>query len=334
MTPTQQLQSGIQALGLDLSAEQQTLLLAYTGLLKKWNKTYNLTALRDEAQMVSHHLLDSLTLLPYLQGAQTMLDVGSGGGQPGIPAAICRPDLNITLLDANTKKTAFLQQAVIELGLSNVRVVSGRVEAVQDLQADIITSRAFAELADFVNWTAHLLKDGGRAAVVLPDGFLFGEGIKSRIKEKLLTECNLHTIVRLPNGVFNPYTGIKTNLLFFTKGTPTKEVWFYEHQYPAGVKNYSKTRPMRIEEFAVEEAWWGSETDGFAARVENEFAWKVSLDELKARNWNLDCKNPHVGEQISHDPDQLLRDYAQLQGEISELRDQLKAVLAEALERP
>ena len=162
MTPTQQLQSGIQALGLDLSAEQQTLLLAYTGLLKKWNKTYTLTALRDEAQMVSHHLLDSLTLLPYLQGAHTMLDVGSGGGQPGIPAAICRPDLNITLLDANTKKTAFLQQAVIELGLSNVRVVSGRVEAVQDFQADIITSRAFAELADFVNWTAHLLKEGGR----------------------------------------------------------------------------------------------------------------------------------------------------------------------------
>ena len=161
MTPTQQLQSGIQALGLDLSAEQQTLLLAYTDLLKKWNKTYNLTALRDEAQMVSHHLLDSLTLLPYLQGAQTMLDVGSGGGQPGIPTAICRPDLNITLLDANTKKTAFLQQAVIELGLANVRVVSGRVEAVQDFQADIITSRAFAELADFVNWTAHLLQDGG-----------------------------------------------------------------------------------------------------------------------------------------------------------------------------
>ena len=104
MTPTQQLQSGIQALGLDLSAEQQTQLLAYTDLLKKWNKTYNLTALRDEAQMVSHHLLDSLTLLPYLQGAHTMLDVGSGGGQPGIPTAICRPDLNITLLDANTKK--------------------------------------------------------------------------------------------------------------------------------------------------------------------------------------------------------------------------------------
>ncbi|MDI9072281.1 type I restriction-modification system subunit M [Xanthomonas oryzae] len=190
------------------------------------------------------------------------------------------------------------------------------------------------ETADlFLVLIMHLLKDGGRAAVVLPDGFLFGEGIKSRIKEKLLTECNLHTVVRLPNGVFNPYTGIKTNLLFFTKGTPTKDVWFYEHQYPAGYKSYSKSKPMRIEEFAVEEAWWGSEATGFAARQENAFAWKVSFEELQRRNWNLDSKNPHVGEQISHDPDELLRSYAALQGEIGELRDQLKAVLAEALER-
>jgi type I restriction enzyme M protein len=90
---------------------------------------------------------------------------------------------------------------------------------------------------------------------------------------------------------------------------------------------------MRIEEFATEQAWWGNEADGFASREENEFAWKVSLDELKARNWNLDCKNPHIGEQISHNPDELLRNYAALQGEISDLRDQLKAVLAEALER-
>jgi type I restriction enzyme M protein len=190
------------------------------------------------------------------------------------------------------------------------------------------------ETADlFLVLIMQLLKDGGRAAVVLPDGFLFGEGIKSRIKEKLLTECNLHTIVRLPNGVFNPYTGIKTNLLFFTKGTPTKQVWFYEHQYPAGVKNYSKTRPMRIEEFAVEEAWWGSEVDGFTTRVENEFTWKVSVEELQARKWNLDCKNPHIDEQTNHNLDELLRNYASLQGEIGDLRDQLKAVLAEALER-
>lgn len=161
MNNAQKLQAGIAEMGLDIPAEQQAKLLEYVELLKKWNKVYNLTALRDESLMISHHLLDSLTLLPYITDASTMLDVGSGGGQPGIPTAICRPDLAITLLDANTKKTAFLQQAVIELGLSNVRVISGRVEAVQDFQADVITSRAFAELADFVNWTAQLLKTDG-----------------------------------------------------------------------------------------------------------------------------------------------------------------------------
>ena len=161
MDNRQKLQSGLKEMGLDLSGGQQDKLLAYVEMLKKWNKTYNLTALRDESQIISHHLLDSLTLPPYLEGAQTMLDVGSGGGQPGIPAAVCRPNLQITLLDANTKKTSFLQQAAIELELKNVRVVSGRVEAVQGLRADVITSRAFAELADFVNWTAHLLQDGG-----------------------------------------------------------------------------------------------------------------------------------------------------------------------------
>ena len=166
MDNRQKLQSGLKEMGLDLSGEQQDKLLAYVEMLKKWNKTYNLTALRDESQIISHHLLDSLTLPPYLEGAQTMLDVGSGGGQPGIPAAVCRPDLQITLLDANTKKTSFLQQAAIELKLKNVRVVSGRVEAVQGLRADVITSRAFAELADFVNWTAHLLQDGGRWAAM------------------------------------------------------------------------------------------------------------------------------------------------------------------------
>ena len=161
MDNRQKLQSGLKEMGLDLSGEQQDKLLAYVEMLKKWNKTYNLTALRDESQIISHHLLDSLTLPPYLESAQTMLDVGSGGGQPGIPAAVCRPNLQITLLAANTKKTSFLQQAAIELELKNVRVVSGRVEAVQGLRADVITSRAFAELADFVNWTAHLLQDGG-----------------------------------------------------------------------------------------------------------------------------------------------------------------------------
>lgn len=188
------------------------------------------------------------------------------------------------------------------------------------------------ETADlFLVLIIELLKHNGRAAVVLPDGTLFGEGVKTRIKERLLSECNLHTIVRLPNGVFSPYTGIKTNLLFFTKGTPTNEVWYYEHQYPAGYKSYSKTKPIRIEEFAVEKNWWGSEDNGFAARVENEFAWKVSIATLKANGYNLDQKNPHAADVISHDPDELLADYSKLQSEAQGLRDQLKNILASSL---
>ena len=181
------------------------------------------------------------------------------------------------------------------------------------------------ETADlFLVLIMHLLKDGGRAAVVLPDGTLFGEGIKTRIKEQLLETCQLHTIVRLPNGVFAPYTGIKTNLLFFTKGSPTTDVWFYEHPYPAGVKNYNKTKPMRIEEFAAEKAWW---TD----RVENEHAWKISADEIKARNYNLDIKNPHSPDLVVHDPEVLLAEYAELQLKIAATRDKLRNVLHEAL---
>lgn len=190
------------------------------------------------------------------------------------------------------------------------------------------------ETADlFLTLIIHLLKPNGRAALVLPDGFLFGEGIKTRIKEKLFEECNLHTIVRLPNGVFSPYTGIKTNLLFFTKGKKTETVWYYEHPYPDGVKSYNKTKPMRFEEFEAERKWWGSEADGFAARVENEQAWKVSIEEIKARNYNLDIKNPHTGDQVNHDPDELLKKYEQQKKEIDALRGQLKEILGEALKK-
>ena len=188
------------------------------------------------------------------------------------------------------------------------------------------------ETADlFMALIIKLLKKNGRAAVVLPDGFLFGEGMKTRLKQTLLEECNLHTIVRLPNGVFNPYTGIKTNLLFFTKGRPTETVWYYEHPYPPGYKSYSKTKPMRFEEFQAEIDWWGDEADDFKARKETEHAWPVSREEIEARNYNLDIKNPHVGEQIDHDPDELLQQYAEQQREISELRQQLKNILDQAL---
>ncbi|WP_351018357.1 N-6 DNA methylase [Shewanella sp. AC91-MNA-CIBAN-0169] len=191
------------------------------------------------------------------------------------------------------------------------------------------------ETADlFLQLIIEVLATKGRAAVVLPDGTLFGEGVKTKIKKMLMDECNLHTIVRLPNGVFNPYTGIKTNILFFTKGTPTKDVWFYEHPYPAGVKNYNKTKPMKFEEFETELEWWGNEADGFASRVENEQAWKVSIEDIIARNYNLDIKNPHVGEVISHDPQELLSDYAKQQADIQALRDQLKGILSAALSSP
>jgi type I restriction enzyme M protein len=178
-----------------------------------------------------------------------------------------------------------------------------------------------------------LLKDRGRAAVVLPDGFLFGEGMKTRLKESLLQECNLHTIVRLPNGVFNPYTGIKTNLLFFTKGQPTELVWYYEHRYPEGVTSYNKTKPIRFEEFETEIKWWGSEANGFAARVQTDQAWKVAVADIVARNYNLDIKNPHVAEQINHDPDKLLQQYQQHQNAIAGLRNQLRDILQQALDR-
>ncbi|MDF7825508.1 class I SAM-dependent DNA methyltransferase [Pontiellaceae bacterium B12227] len=193
------------------------------------------------------------------------------------------------------------------------------------------------ETADlFMALIIKLLKNHGRAAVVLPDGFLFGEGMKTRLKEKLLTECNLHTIVRLPNGVFAPYTGIKTNILFFTKKPEseqpgTKHIWFYEHPYPEGVSSYNKTKPMRFEEFQTEIDWWGAEDDGFKKRKATEQAWKVSIDDIVARNYNLDISNPHVDEAVNHDPAELLAEYSTQQGEIQNLRDELKSILATAL---
>ena len=181
------------------------------------------------------------------------------------------------------------------------------------------------ETADlFLVLIVELLKPGGRAAVVLPDGTLFGEGVKTRIKERLLTECDLHTIVRMPKGVFAPYTSIQTNVLFFTKGRPTKDIWYYEHPYPPGAKSYNKTKPMRIEEFDIEKAWWTN-------RQESERAWKVSIADIKARGFNLDIKNPNAPELTHEDPDVLLERYVQAKAAASEIRDQLRRALSEAL---
>jgi type I restriction enzyme M protein len=130
------------------------------------------------------------------------------------------------------------------------------------------------------------LKDGGRAGIVLPDGSLTGDGVKQRIRQKLLEDCNLHTIVRLPNSVFQPYASVATNLLFFTKGIPTKEVWYYEHKLPIGQKSYSKTKPIQLSEFDTLKSWWKN-------REESEVSWKVDIETIKNNGYNLDIKNPH-----------------------------------------
>jgi 16S rRNA (guanine527-N7)-methyltransferase len=187
MTVEQRLKAGVAALGLDLPEGAEAKLLAYLALLDKWNRVYNLTAVRDTERMVSHHLLDSLAAVPVLdevltraspspqpsplegEGANAMpktinvLDVGSGGGLPGIPLAISRPELQVTLIDSIAKKTAFLLQAKAELGLKNLVVVTGRVEDYRPGAGfDVITSRAFSDLKEFVTLTRHLLKPTGQ----------------------------------------------------------------------------------------------------------------------------------------------------------------------------
>jgi type I restriction enzyme M protein len=188
------------------------------------------------------------------------------------------------------------------------------------------------ETADlFLALIIRLLRPGGRAAVVLPDGSLFGEGVKTRLKEHLMEECNLHTIVRLPNSVFRPYASIGTNLLFFEKGTPTQDIWFWEHQVPEGQKAYSMTRPIRLEHLSDCAAWWGGPRR--EGRQESERAWKVSAEEVKVRGYNLDIRNPHTVAEDHGDPETLLQDLTTAEAEVAALRYQLKAILSEALAR-
>jgi type I restriction enzyme M protein len=167
----------------------------------------------------------------------------------------------------------------------------------------------------------HGSERGGRAAVVVPNGTLFGDGVAARIKEELLTEYNLHTILRLPNGVFAPYTPIPTNVLFFDRSGPTQEVWYYEHPLPEGRKNYTKTQPLQYEEFAPLLAWWKD-------RNENERAWKVPAAELLANNCNLDRKNPNAAADYEHmPPEQLVEDILAKEQRIIEILGEIRALL-------
>lgn len=187
------------------------------------------------------------------------------------------------------------------------------------------------ETADlFMALIMHLLRqDTGRAAVVLPDGFLFGEGTKTNLKRELLAEFNLHTIVRLPKGVFAPYTSISTNILFFEKGGATKDVWFFEHPYPEGYKSYSRSKPLTIDEFALEKKWWGGAAR--RGRKATEQAWKISTADIAARNYNLDCKNPHEVSVIHRDPVELMAEYKEISQQLADAQNALKAELMQAL---
>ena len=165
------------------------------------------------------------------------------------------------------------------------------------------------------------LREGGRAAIVLPDGSLTGDGVKQRIRQEFLEQCNVHTIVRLPNSVFQPYASVATNLLFFTKGEPTKEIFYWEHKLPEGQKSYSKTKPIQKKEFESLKAWWNN-------RSENEQAWKVGIDVLKNNGYNLDIKNPFVkDEEIVYSTSQLLQmlgdSFAKSESLLNELKSSL-----------
>ncbi|MFN3487665.1 MAG: N-6 DNA methylase [Emticicia sp.] len=177
------------------------------------------------------------------------------------------------------------------------------------------------ESADlFLILMIHLLKAGGRAGIVLPDGSLTGEGVKQRVREKLLKDCNLHTIIRLPQSVFAPYATVNTNLLFFDKGTPTKDIWYYEHTLPEGQKAYSKTKTIKVTEFEPIKQWWNN-------RQESEVAWKVSIDTIIERGYDLDIKNPNkVVEEVVYDRKAIISKIETNQSKIAKILEDLKVL--------
>jgi type I restriction enzyme M protein len=219
--------------------------------------------------------------LPYLLGMMNL--VLHGVGQPNV----------IRGNSLNKPITQISRAERVDVVLTNPPF-GGEEE--KSIQANFPADKQTAETAWlFLQLVIRQLKDGGRCGIVVPNGILFGDGVGARIKQQLLTECNLHTVVRLPDGVFEPYTPIPSNLLFFEKTGRTKEVWFYEIPPPEGRKKYSKTKPMRFEEFADCQAWW---TD----REENERAWRVPVAAIEAKEFNLDLRNPSRPDDLAHRP--------------------------------
>lgn len=215
----------------------------------------------------------------------------------------------------------------VDIVLTNPPFGGTEEDGIENNFPSIFRTRETADL--FLVLMMQLIKPTGRGAVVLPEGSLFGEGIKARIKERLLSEFNLHTVVRLPNSVFRPYASLGTNLLFFERGEPTTAVWFYEHRVPENQKAYSKTKPIKIEHFAACAEWWGGpHREG---RKESDLAWKVQIDEIRGRNFNLDFKNPNSREADHEDAVVLQERLRSVSESVDAARDTLATLHREAL---
>ena len=219
-----------------------------------------------------------------------------GVEKKSLPHLLCTTNLMLHGLDEpsimrgnllNKPYESWKGKELVDVVLSNPPF--GGIEE-EEVDKNFPTEFQTKETADlFLALIIKILKSKGRAGVVLPDGILFGNGVKTRIKQQLLESCNLHTIIKLPSGVFNPYTAIKTNILFFDKGKKTKDIWFYEMPLPNGIKSYNRTRPIEINHFSDIKTWWNN-------RTENDFAWKASIKEVQQRNYDLDIKNPVLKE--------------------------------------
>jgi type I restriction enzyme M protein len=196
-------------------------------------------------------------------------------------------------------------------------------EEEKSIQANFPEATRTAETALlFLQLIQRLLKPGSRCGMIVPNGVLFGVGVAARIKQRLLEECNVHTIVRLPEGVFAPYTDIATNLIFFEKTGRTKEVWFYEISPPEDRKKYSKTRPMRFEEFSECQRWWGGPSR--KDRLEDEFAWRIAIDEIESNGFNLDLRNPNREDLAHRPPEELVSELIDTEEEILSLLSQIQ----------
>ncbi len=250
--------------------------------------------------------------LPYLLGTMNLLL--HGVDRPAIVRdnALSRPVTQIRQLDR------------VDVVLTNPPF-GGEEE--KSIQSNFPESTQTAETALlFVQLVERSLRDRGRCGMVVPNGFLFGDGVAARVKERLMTQCNVHTIVRLPSGVFAPYTDIPTNLIFFEKTGRTKEVWYYEVSPPPDRKKYSKTKAMRFEEFAECQAWWGGSER--KDRVENEHAWRVPIADIETETFNLDRKNPNRPDDLSHrPPEELLAELLETEGGVIQLLKEIQGSL-------